>query len=152
MRAKTTTSPPAVRIPIGNIARIGKLLWATALVCAVSGCDGNESEEPETTEPSNGSALTADYFHGTWCLRSVGAYGQGGELNVPYVFRDDGSLQFQTRPEATVQTGGVWRVEDGGLYLEAGPLLGTLDVKEGSQDHFVIDFTALYRFERGDCG
>jgi hypothetical protein len=134
------------------ITKTRRLLWVLAPLILFAACGQSESRGSAKDEPGDDGALTAEYFLGPWCLRSVGLYGQGTEQNVPYVFQEDGSLEFQAGPEARVQTGGVWRVEGDRLYLEARPLLGALNVTDHSRDHFVIDFTAKYRFERGGCG
>lgn len=129
-----------------------KIVCLASLLLA-SGCGNAESDtapEPVST-PQTTATLTTDYVRGTWCLIDVSMMGTVTDMNENYAFEEDGNLYYQTGSTTQKRTRGKWRIEGDRLFVDAGFLTGSIKVKEIGPDHFILNHTWLYRFERGSC-
>jgi hypothetical protein len=143
---------------MNNIPGIGHIVMTAALL--VSACDNTEipaaTQASQPTEKSRTAKASttpnAKYITGAWCLTKISVMSSvKSNPNIPYIFNEDGTLQYQTSSDARIKYDGSWKVDGDRLFLMARPLMGSLEIRNIEPNSFVLDFTVQYMFQRGPC-
>lgn len=104
------------------------------------------------TAPAVAVDMSPSYLAGDWCFVEAEVGEDRTPENITYIFRENGTLLYQTNPATPVEAEGRYTIGEEKLTIEPALVFLPKEILEIEDDGFVIgSAVARLHFIRGRC-